>query len=82
MSSQSYKVRLIISYGGTWQQVNEAWHFVTEKPVHKVMVSSKITHSRLVGCIEKNVALTLPNGFQELRTWNLAGFMFYGRIKM
>ena len=57
MSSQSSKVRVIISYGGSWQQSNEGWQFVTEKSVHKVMVSSNMTHSRLVSCIEKKYGI-------------------------
>ena len=57
MSSEIRKVRVIISYGGTWQQHNEEWQFVTEMPVHRVLVPLNVTHSRLVRCIESKCGI-------------------------
>ncbi|KAJ9555576.1 LOW QUALITY PROTEIN: hypothetical protein OSB04_010190 [Centaurea solstitialis] len=57
MSSEIHKVRVKISYGGTWQQRNEEWHFVTEIPVHHLLVPINVTYSRFVRTIERKCGI-------------------------
>ena len=58
MSSQTpYKIRLIISGGGSWQQNNEGWEFCTQLQVQRVLVPTNITHSRMVSYIESKCGM-------------------------
>ncbi|KAJ9535944.1 hypothetical protein OSB04_un000885 [Centaurea solstitialis] len=57
MSSEIHKVWVKISYGGTWQQQNEEWHFVTEMPVHRLLVPINVTYSRFVRTIERKCGI-------------------------
>ncbi|KAJ9556871.1 hypothetical protein OSB04_011485 [Centaurea solstitialis] len=59
MSSEFHKVRVKILYGGTWQQQNEEWHFVTEMPVHRLLVPINVTYSRFVRTIERKCGIDL-----------------------
>ncbi|KAJ9548219.1 hypothetical protein OSB04_020762 [Centaurea solstitialis] len=57
MNSEIRTTRMLVSYGGSWQQHNEDWRFVTEMPVLRLLVPVNVTYSRFVRVIKRKCGI-------------------------
>ncbi|KAJ9555951.1 hypothetical protein OSB04_010565 [Centaurea solstitialis] len=67
-------VKLLIRFGGWWEQNNEKWVYNSNEPGHRVKVLPTIPHSMLVSCVQSKCGIDPSYGITKI------SYLYHGQV--